>query len=654
MKNNKDVINLYVMHRNETAAFAAQELKKYLEQILSPHHAVSVNDTSGGPTDTSGIRLGLFDDFGLSTAELDEPAIDDAIHIDVAGAGGIIAGSNARSILIAVYRFLAEIGCAWVRPGPDGEFIPRGKTADFHVKAAEKASYRYRGICIEGAVSFENVRENIEWAPKVGFNSYFLEFKTPFTFFDRWYSHRHNPLIEPAPVTVEQVDAFTESLGRAISKRGLLYHAVGHGWTGEPLGLPCLGWDPVDTKVGMETSRYFAQLDGKRELFRGVPLNTNLCYSNPQARELIVQYAADYAEQHRSVDILHFWLADAFNNHCECEACESVLPSDFYVMLLNELDAELTARGLDTKIVFLLYLDLLWPPETERLNNKERFILLFAPISRTYSRTYDADTSGITLQPFVRNQLKFPSDIRENVAFLKAWKPFFDGDSFAYEYHYMWDHYYDPGYYRMAETISADIKNLRKLGLNGMISDQTQRSFFPTGLGMYVMGRTLWNDRLSFEDLAKEYFTAAFGKDGERCMAYMARLSDLFDPPYLRGERPRISPKAAARLAKVPDAVEEMLPVIERNLDGSHGRCRAKSWEYLRLHGKIAVLLARAFQLRAEGEPEAAGEAWRAVKELAQRQEEAVQADFDVFLFIQTLNKEFRNEKRTHFGGEVT
>jgi hypothetical protein len=37
--------------------------------------------------------------------------------------------------------------------------------------------------------------------------------------------------------------------------------------------------------------------------------------------------------------------------------------------------------------------------------------------------------------------------------------------------------------------------------------------------------------------LARDYFAAAFGAAGEAAKEYMARLSQLFDPPYLRGDR---------------------------------------------------------------------------------------------------------------------
>ena len=54
-------------------------------------------------------------------------------------------------------------------------------------------------------------------------------------------------------------------------------------------------------------------------------------------------------------------------------------------MLLNEIDERLTALGLDTRLAFLIYFELLWPPVTQHLKNPDRFILMFAPITRTYT-----------------------------------------------------------------------------------------------------------------------------------------------------------------------------------------------------------------------------------------------------------------------------
>jgi len=169
-----------------------------------------------------------------------------------------------------------------------------------------------------------------------------------------------------------------------------------------------------------------------------------------------------------------------------------MIPSDYYVMLLNELDKKLEKRGITTKIVCLVYVDLLWAPEKNKIENPDRFVLMFAPITRTYTTAFaDADMSeNITLAPYVRNRLTMPRSVAENMARLSKWQnEQINKDSFDFDYHLMWDHYIDPGYYECSKVLHTDMKNLDKLGLKGMISCQAQRVAFPTRLPMYSMAK---------------------------------------------------------------------------------------------------------------------------------------------------------------------
>ena len=316
-----------------------------------------------------------------------EESVDDAICIEVKNGSGHITGSSPRAVLIAAYRFLTELGCRWLRPGKDGEILPHCTLTNemLCVSVNAKASYRHRAVCIEGSVSYEHVYNMIDYLPKVGMNGYYAQFFVPYTFFERWYKHEFNPLREAEPLETEDVVHMWRSLEEEIVKRDLLYHATGHGWTCEPFGLHANGWHANASVIPPETTRYFAEVNGKRELWEKVALNTNLCYSDPIVRDTVTGAITAYCKAHPSIDYLHFWLADGTNNHCECENCRKMRPSDFYVLMLNELDRKMTEVGIQTKIVFLLYYELLWAPETMRIENPDRFVLMFAPITRSYN-----------------------------------------------------------------------------------------------------------------------------------------------------------------------------------------------------------------------------------------------------------------------------
>ncbi|MBR7099430.1 MAG: hypothetical protein IKC59_08445, partial [Clostridia bacterium] len=127
--------------------FAAEELKKYLRMMMPECGDISI---AYAPAATDGFRLGLMEDFGLDTSEADDLFLDDILHVDVDGEGnGIIAGSNPRSVLLAVYRYLQENGCRWLYPGIDGEFIPMQDIVA--TKYHKMADCRFRGQCNEGA-----------------------------------------------------------------------------------------------------------------------------------------------------------------------------------------------------------------------------------------------------------------------------------------------------------------------------------------------------------------------------------------------------------------------------------------------------------------------------------------------------------------------
>src|SRR5699024_11067368 len=170
---------------------------------------------------------------------------------------------------------------------------------------------------------------------------------------------------------------------------------------------------------------------------------TNLCFHNGDAVEAFADLVVKYAKTNPTVDYLHVWLADEYNNVCECEGCQQTTPSDQYVSLLNEIDRRLSMEGLDTRVVFLLYQELLWPPLKERLRNPDRFVLMLAPISRTFEASYDLTGPEASMPPYERNRIVLPTNLQENLAFLRGWQQLFQGDSFVYDYPLGRAHYGD-------------------------------------------------------------------------------------------------------------------------------------------------------------------------------------------------------------------
>ena len=188
--------------------------------------------------------------------------------------------------------------------------------------------------------------------------------------------------------------------------------AGGHGYTTDPFGISTAKHVYTDEEeklaVPAENRKYIAMLNGERKLNNGRPSFTNFCMSNPDARRMVVDYVADYLEKHSNIDIFSFPLADGYNNYCECENCRKMRPSDWLVILLNDMDAELTKRGLDTKIEFCVYVDCIWAPLTARFKNPDRFIMCYAPISRKYLKTMSGVLGKVA--PYVYNKIVLPEE----------------------------------------------------------------------------------------------------------------------------------------------------------------------------------------------------------------------------------------------------
>ncbi|MBO5909771.1 MAG: hypothetical protein J6Q67_08545, partial [Clostridia bacterium] len=115
------MLRINKLKAHTTIDFAAEELRKYIRMMMPHSGNVEIEYV---PNATSGFRLGLMQDIGLDVSDVSDTALDDIIYIDTDCNGGIIAGDNPRSVLLAVYEYLRQNGCRWLLPGVDGEYIP--------------------------------------------------------------------------------------------------------------------------------------------------------------------------------------------------------------------------------------------------------------------------------------------------------------------------------------------------------------------------------------------------------------------------------------------------------------------------------------------------------------------------------------------------
>ncbi|MDP6450419.1 MAG: DUF4838 domain-containing protein, partial [Lentisphaeria bacterium] len=281
-----------VIGKDATVRFAAAELKRYLRKATGK--TIMAADSAAAT-----FTIGLCEALGMK-APRGLTAIDDWVRVKESDSGYILTGANPRSVLFAVYRYLEACGCRWLRPGRNGEIIPKLRSPRIRgIDIDEQPDHPYRSICIEGSCSVEHVTGMIDWLTKKGMNGYFIQFHHGSHFFKSWYSHAANPELEKEPYDMETI---TRKVVGEITKRGLVFERMGHGWTCIPLGLPGEGWVKETPKLTSAQTRLLAKVNGKRELHEGVALNTNLCYSNASVRRTMAKSVTSYARENPEVD----------------------------------------------------------------------------------------------------------------------------------------------------------------------------------------------------------------------------------------------------------------------------------------------------------------------------------------------------------------
>ena len=622
--------------------FAAEELKKYLRMMMPEGGDIKI---SYAPDARDGFRLGLMQDFGLDVSDAEDTELDDILYMDCDTEGGIIAGDNPRSVLLSVYEYLRQNGCRWLFPGVDGEFIPMQSIAP--VKYRHKPTMRYRGWCNEGAEFQRSMLETIDFSPKVGNNVYMLEFRIPMPYYRNYYFHFQNDENRPPePINETTVLQWKRQCEAEIAKRGLQFHDIGHGFCVDAFGIDSAGaWKVVEQDgITDEQRQYLAEINGERALFGGRPANTNFCMSNPKARKIVADYVADYAEHHSNIDYLHVWLADATKNHCECKECRKKIPSDWYMMLMNDIDDALTEKNLDTRIVFIVYTETTWPPLTERINNPERFSILFAPISRSYIQTLPESDKHHEILPFELNKMTLPGSLGEYLAYFKEWRKFWHGGAFAYEYHFWWHFVSDLGGTQLARRISEDISCYKEHEINGIVEDGTQRPFFPTGLVFYTYARTLFDSALTPMELAEEYLSCAFGEDWRLFYDYLEKVSALFGVEYVEGRASSdpsfgdfYNPKKADEL----EDAEKIFALGEKLIKSHYNsdyRIRTVSVRLLEAHLEFCRGVAKIFIKKARGDDDGAFAVKEELRVRFGRREAEIELYFDHNQFFNRLN----------------
>jgi len=224
---------------------------------------------------------------------------------------------------------------------------------------------------------------------------------------------------------------------------------------------------------------------------------------------------------------------------------------------------------------------------------------------------------------------------------VKKWQEVFSGDSFLFDYNQIWDHYKDPGYMHCAARIAGDNRLLRELGFNGLHSCQFTQVGSPTWLPTYTHGVSMWNSEREFSDISEEYFSAVFGERAAQAKAWLTKLSDDFDPPYLRHEKEEVDAAAKARYAHLAEEIRAKLPELKALAE------TCEPWKKIYCHARLDVLLAEGLCARAAGDTQAAAQKAEEIRELAFSMYEETFGSLDTKFYVSIIKSVLTAEQTT-------
>ena len=268
---------------------------------------------------------------------------------------------------------------------------------------------------------------------------------------------------------------------------------------------------------------------------------------------------------------------------------------------------------------------------------------MYAPIQRSYSTSVKRELIGEPAE-YERNTWKTPVTAEANAAFLLDWQEkIWKGPCFTYEYHFWKHQYYDPGFETFARRVYEDVVSMKTIGIDGIIEDGSQRSFFPHGFVFYIYAEALLDRDCDYEKVKEDYFRHIYGEKWKEAEAYLAEISNLFEFSYMAGEKgeddtigKRYSPSRVEKLSKIKEVAERGRALAEENIS-LPVRVQTVSMRLLYRHAEYCELLADMMIELAQGNKEGTKEKWEKLRDDFGAYEYELERYYDHFLAMQTF-----------------
>ncbi|HWB94062.1 MAG TPA: DUF4838 domain-containing protein [Puia sp.] len=413
---------------------------------------------------------------------------EEAYHIGREGRDLVLTGGSDRALLYAVYDLLHRLGCVWAAPQFDfyrgqAEHIPSVSSLDYDctVPVSRQPALAYRKMDVEEGRShtIENLRQLIEWMPKVGLNVLQVPLNYQGAGRVKW-------------------DHWREALTPELKKRGILVEVGGHGYQNY-------------ISAGMDSGRLFRQHPewfGRNRA--GAPDSTmNLVFNtaDPDAVNYFLHNIDVYLRRHPEIDVFDCWPPDVAR-WAQCPEMAALGTAvDRQAALMNSVDSLLKTIRPGLKLEIIAYGQVLEPPMRVELNPD--VLVDLCPIDQSFERpVYD-------------------TSMKPNAQYFRAvkhWRERYTGDMGVYTYYRKYAWHSLPVI--LPHFMQHELRWYTAQGFRGVSTYCEPGDWGTYELNHYVLAALAWDPERNVDSVAGEMLRARYGQSAQVALtAYRAMES---------------------------------------------------------------------------------------------------------------------------------
>ncbi len=469
-----------------TAAYAAVELKTYLQKISHEARVIVTDKSADIPAD---IIIGRFDTVSERVGKTAKPTTPESYTLSSVSSNGketlVICGFDRPGMLYGTYELLDRLGVRWFGPQTWREVVPNLNRL------------KIDNLPMTGSPSFTNQRGFHDESKK----------GTPEMF--TWMARNKLNLW-----------SYQEDLYPLQRKLCLLIAGGNHTW--KYLLHPTEVKDKQGRPLFEVHPEWFAMVDGERTSGLYQP-----CVSNEQALDFMLERFIEQISEgpYQHCDIINFWPYDTFKPWCQCQNCGKLgNDTDKYIYTVAKINKGLKRAYAEGRISWVPKLGLCayegtttTEPPTKPVPAEFDYNLnsfTFFPIKRCYAHTIH-DTTCTEMNTTYARQFE-------------AWyQSPYKGDIVAGEYYNVSKYESLPLlFYRVAPSDMKYYHHNHARGFNYMHA--TGGQWGTRTLTNWMMGKLCWDIEAAPEKLLDTYFNEYFGPVAEDMREAFGHISNAY------------------------------------------------------------------------------------------------------------------------------